>query len=375
MIVTLGVSIFASTSIFAESAMRLPSDSLQLEKQGDDRVSPAVTSSNTRPYLYENSNSVGSGQWKHFVVTTGSSRTSLSAELTHISADLDLYVRKVTQPTLSTYDKRSFLGGSKSEALTTNVSGREKWYVSVHNPTGSTENFKLKVIMRDNSIAGWASETHFRKADTTIRERIAARAISSSGHFSGNSIHDSSAVYLTDIAYGDGQRIRDAMAVYKDRNQVDNATTRRMMGAELDSYTNTHTKNLLVDRIIDTYSVPLPVTEQETLDRLGIQKQCLEWAVSTAIAGGGSAVGYSGSSVSTHLVRPGMGFYNGNSHAALIIDVKSDANGVPTHVKVAEANYGNGWTNPGGQVAWERTVQTNRILAVNSYNIVKYDEY
>jgi hypothetical protein len=106
----------------------------------------------------------------------------------------------------------------------------------------------------------------------------------------------------------------------------------------------------------------VPATDQETLDFLGIRKQCLEWAVTTAVAAGGEAKGYSAAAVADpSRYRPGMALYRADrSHSMIIVDIYWDAAGKPVKFRVAESNWGSGWQNPAGMLPWQRTVRTGR---------------
>ena len=132
---------------------------------------------------------------------------------------------------------------------------------------------------------------------------------------------------------------------------------------------------MLVDRIIEEYNGSVPVDDDETLIYLGIQKQCMEWAMTIAIEAGGASRNYGnpGPLVDIEDVRPGMGYYRLNFHAMIIIDVYHDSEGTPTGLRVAGSNWGVGWSNPGGQVPWDRAIGTRDDEGFG-HTIVNYDQ-
>uniref|UniRef100_UPI003B432CB1 PPC domain-containing protein n=1 Tax=Candidatus Electronema sp. JC TaxID=3401570 RepID=UPI003B432CB1 len=75
--------------------------------------------------------SVGLSSWKNYKITASSSHTQLKVELTNLSADVDLYVRKDYSPTVSAYTCRPYNGGTASESCTLTISGGATWYIGV----------------------------------------------------------------------------------------------------------------------------------------------------------------------------------------------------------------------------------------------------
>jgi hypothetical protein len=112
-------------------------------------------------------------------------------------------------------------------------------------------------------------------------------------------------------------------------------------------------------------SDPAKWSYYQVMSFIGIRKQCLEWVITTVAAVPGTVPLNYGSAaafpVSDH-VRPGMGLYDIQHHAMIIVDVlwKND---IPIAFQVAEANYPNYpaatqvWsTDPYGEVPWLREV-------------------
>ena len=78
-----------------------------------------------------------------------------------------------------------------------------------------SENFNIKA--KKQSVEGWSSQTGYKQQDTTIRRNIVAKALNSVGNSSGQSttmFNGRNASWLTDIADGDGVRIRKGFLLY-----------------------------------------------------------------------------------------------------------------------------------------------------------------
>ncbi|MEO0324434.1 MAG: pre-peptidase C-terminal domain-containing protein, partial [Myxococcota bacterium] len=71
------------------------------------------------------------GQWRHYAVTVPAGRSVLEARISGGTGDADIYVRRGSRPTLSSYDCRPWrVGNDESCRLSSPASGT--WYVSVH---------------------------------------------------------------------------------------------------------------------------------------------------------------------------------------------------------------------------------------------------
>lgn len=82
--------------------------------------------------------------WHHYQIELPAGVTSVTAELLDLTADADLYLRKDQPATASTFDCRSFNGGTAPETCTRNESTAPPvspglWYVSVANFTPEVE--------------------------------------------------------------------------------------------------------------------------------------------------------------------------------------------------------------------------------------------
>lgn len=185
------------------------------------------------------------------------------------------------------------------------------------------------------------------------------------------------------MADGDGQDMRDAISIYdqwkrgvkyigKSETKIRALMTQAISNPEYKQ----SSKRQLVDRIINVYAtnIIIPTNDEGTLIYLGIRKQCLEWAMTISLNAGGVAKNYQNAgSVSRKDVRPGMGYYNLEHHAMIIIDVYYDQTGTATKLKVAESNYASKWSNPPGDIPWERTIGTRDNVKFG-LTIVNYDK-
>jgi hypothetical protein len=69
--------------------------------------------------------------WQHFTITVPAGATSLTINQSGGSGDADLYVRRGSQPTTSSYDCRPYKSGNTETcSFTSPASGT--WYVSVY---------------------------------------------------------------------------------------------------------------------------------------------------------------------------------------------------------------------------------------------------
>ncbi|HEX6640786.1 MAG TPA: M4 family metallopeptidase [Thermoanaerobaculia bacterium] len=71
------------------------------------------------------------GSWKHYKITVPSGQSSLAIVMSGGSGDADMYVKRGTQPTSSSYDYRPYLNGNNESVTVTNpVAG--DWYISLY---------------------------------------------------------------------------------------------------------------------------------------------------------------------------------------------------------------------------------------------------
>lgn len=71
------------------------------------------------------------GTWKHYKIAVPASQTSLAIVMSGGSGDADLYVKRGSQPTSSSYDYRPYLNGNNETVNVTNpVAG--DWFISIY---------------------------------------------------------------------------------------------------------------------------------------------------------------------------------------------------------------------------------------------------
>jgi hypothetical protein len=199
-----------------------------------------------------------------------------------------------------------------------------------------------------------------------------------------------SPTWLTDTAGGDGGRIIESMKVWKDWCKTPScgpavgaplpATVRALMEAKLTTYSAAD-RAAIVSRIGAVYlpwnALPagdLAARDQGVLTLLGIRAQCKEAADRIVVEAGGKPKIYSASSVTLAEARPGMyAFTTTNSHAANVKAILWDRAGQPLKIMLGESNWGSGWSNPQGQVPWQRVYTTTRITPASGYRFVSVD--
>lgn len=233
-------------------------------------------------------------------------------------------------------------------------------------------------------IAGWSSMTGYRHADTAVRRAIVANASNAHNRPSGPSYEfpaKGPRVWYVDTHDGDGIQMRSAITSYAAWKTNPKGKSLSIIKAEMNSALSNYEskeRGTLVERIVQCYDARPRVvsTNQETLDFLGIRKQCLEWANAVSWASGGGNRNYSvGGVTSPDLYRPGMGFYRlDSSHAAIIIDIEWDKSGKPIRFKLAEANFTpDEWNRPDGQIPWNRTIFCGRQTTLTGHKVVSFD--
>ncbi len=89
--------------------------------------------------------SVNYQEWKEYRITASSTDMQLKVKMTNLSADVDLYVRRGGEPTLSVYDCRPYSGGAGPETCTLTNSGENEWYISVYGYQSG--NFTLEAVL------------------------------------------------------------------------------------------------------------------------------------------------------------------------------------------------------------------------------------
>ena len=226
------------------------------------------------------------------------------------------------------------------------------------------------------STDGWASVTGFRTTETRLQKEIARHAMTADGESSGQ---ETLGDWDTDADNGEGERMRNAinllatfMAGRPSANIALDGRIEQQMKAQLSTF-DVRRQQLLVDRMVDRWRFwsrrtgPNPFQfplrdDRHVLVFMGFNRQCLEWANTIAISAGGRSARWLSPGVSLYAVRPGMGLFDAGHHAMIIVDIDWRG-GVPSRFRVAEANWGDEWMHPAGQIPWQRTVITSRIVS------------
>ncbi len=83
--------------------------------------------------------------WKHYIVKNPKAGQNLIATIKNLSADVDLYVKKGSQPSSRSYDCRPYYGGTRDEICKIKVnSNNDKIYISVHGYRAGSYKLSLK---------------------------------------------------------------------------------------------------------------------------------------------------------------------------------------------------------------------------------------
>ena len=97
------------------------------------------------------SGSVSQGSWKYYKISASSGST-VTVSMTGLSSDVDLYVKKGSQPTQSSYDERPYDGGRTSESATVTVSSSTTVYIGINGYTSGS--FTIKATVSGGSSSG-----------------------------------------------------------------------------------------------------------------------------------------------------------------------------------------------------------------------------
>lgn len=234
------------------------------------------------------------------------------------------------------------------------------WRVRASTPTGGTSDWSPVRSFRTNSVPG-----------------LITTALS---YFPNSPQSIVGSTYHTDVYNSDGNRLRNAVAIFKawvdtqgytnwinaGRPSAPSNVRRSMINAISATYTETADQGRIIERIRTSYQNATPTTDQGILDFFGIRAQCKEFVDRVMLLNGLSPK-YTWST-ETNLVKPGMyAFWRYGDHTALVRAVKFDAGGArQAYVIEANRNYNGAisWSNPPGQVPWSRTVTQWRPIDI-----------
>lgn len=91
----------------------------------------APTGGNQGATLTESNISIARRSWKHYTVTVPAGMSNLTVSTTGGSGDADLYVKRGSQPTTSSYDCRPYKSGNAESCSFTNPQAAT-WYISIY---------------------------------------------------------------------------------------------------------------------------------------------------------------------------------------------------------------------------------------------------
>ncbi len=117
-------------------------------------MSQVVFSATTLSSGVAQNGSVSEGTWKYYTISASAGST-VTVNMTGLSSDVDLYVRKGSQPTINSYDERPYNGGTNSESATVTVNGSTTVYIGVQGYTSGS--FTIKATVNGGSSSGDSS--------------------------------------------------------------------------------------------------------------------------------------------------------------------------------------------------------------------------
>lgn len=239
-------------------------------------------------------------------------------------------------------------------------------------PDTSEQALNLKATTNSYTTKG-IKEDVINSFRALIRAQIVVTANSKIGSFSGQSNIDNSVVptYKTDISGGDGQRIRDAISIFIKSGRKLNNTVKKDMSKKLSTY-NSSDSSKIISRIASIFGNDkiTPSSDEEVLQALFIQQQCKEFVDRIVKISGGFPKKYDSSVVSKKDALKGMlAFKNDNSHATIIVNVIKDEKGNVVSFDVVDSNFASDFSNPVGDIPWERKVRKHNVSA-SKYKVI-----
>lgn len=99
--------------------------------------------------------SVQQGTWKYYYVDIPSGAANLVTDLYNLTADLDLYVRQGSKPTISSYDCGSWLSGTNSDSCTLSSPTPGRWWIGVNNWATGTISYTVKASWKKSKGLPW----------------------------------------------------------------------------------------------------------------------------------------------------------------------------------------------------------------------------
>ncbi|WP_157906365.1 hypothetical protein [Sorangium cellulosum] len=240
------------------------------------------------------------------------------------------------------------------------------------------------------------------KGNTDVRRAIASSAtaqIQKDSPISTTRAAFGAGRWETDLDDGDGSSLLSAsQAAVNASPEGRDVAVARARTAVAATYTNSSDADALAEHIVRRVEegafdpnrggvdpARLTASDAKLLQALAFRAQCREWQERTAIEAARSV----GAEIRTyryedaHLAalqpeqhRAGTGGYKGSSHAVLVTEILHSSTKGPLLYRVVEANVGDEFNQPRGQLPWKRRV-SDRTLSpteIKDFSIASYDQ-
>jgi len=119
--------------------------------------------------------------WVYYYAELGSGATNLVLQLYNLSNDADLYVRRGSKPTTSTYDCRSWNSGTTSEQCSFGTPSSGTWWIGVNNWATGTISYTIKATWTESSVCTPPSVITHPQGRTIQSGQTATLSVTASG--------------------------------------------------------------------------------------------------------------------------------------------------------------------------------------------------
>ena len=114
--------------------------------------------------------------WRYFKIAAAEDTTSVTVELSGLTADSDLYVRRGAKPTGHTgnggiYDCESILGGNSSERCVVENTTAGDWYIGVYGYQASP--FTINATLTKEDVGGGSNDNRALQIDQQVSDSLA----------------------------------------------------------------------------------------------------------------------------------------------------------------------------------------------------------
>jgi M6 family metalloprotease-like protein len=129
----------ASTTSARTGTMTIAGQTFTVSQEGGE-----TALSNGVPQSGSVTGTSAQSNWVYYYAEFGSGATNLVIDLYNLSADADLYVRRGSKPTTSTYDCRSWNSGTTNEQCSSSTPSSGTWWIGVNNYATGTISYTVK---------------------------------------------------------------------------------------------------------------------------------------------------------------------------------------------------------------------------------------